>query len=45
VLLEDEGAHLGSMGMKRDMARQRDDIGRRRGSTREGKGMRRHQLG
>jgi hypothetical protein len=38
-------ARLGSMGRKRDTARQRGDIGRRRGGTGEGKGKRQHQLG
>jgi hypothetical protein len=37
--------HLTSMEMKRDTARQRDDVDRRRVATREGKGRRRCQLG
>jgi hypothetical protein len=38
-------AHLGSMKKKCDMVRWRDDVGRRRGGTREGKERRRRQLG
>jgi hypothetical protein len=38
-------AHLGSMGRKRDMMRQCDDVGRRRGRSEEGKGRRRRHLG
>jgi hypothetical protein len=39
-------AHLvGSMRMKCDTARQRDNVSRRRGGTGEGKGRRRRQLG
>jgi hypothetical protein len=38
-------ARLGSIERKRDTARQRGNVDRRRGSIREGKGKRRHQLG
>jgi hypothetical protein len=37
-------ACLDSMGRKRDMARCRDDVNRRRGGTEKGKERRRHQL-
>jgi hypothetical protein len=37
-------ARLSSMRRNCDMARQRGDIGRRRGGTEDGKGMRRHEL-
>jgi hypothetical protein len=40
-----QGACLGSMGRKRDPARHRDDVDRRRGGTGEGKGRRRRQSG
>jgi hypothetical protein len=36
---------LDSMGRKRDTLWRRDNVGRRRGSTKEGKGRRRCQLG
>jgi hypothetical protein len=38
-------ARLGSMGRKRDTVQRNDDVGRMRGTTGEGKGRRRHQLG
>jgi hypothetical protein len=38
-------ARLGFIGRKHDMTRWRDDVGRRRGDTREGKGRRKYQLG
>jgi hypothetical protein len=37
-------ARLSSMERKRDTARWRGDVSRRRGGTREAKGRRRHQL-
>jgi hypothetical protein len=37
--------HLGSKESKHDTARWRDDVGRRRGDTGEGKGRRRRYLG
>jgi hypothetical protein len=37
--------HLGSMGRKCDMVQRCDDVSRRRGSTEEGKGRKRYQLG
>jgi hypothetical protein len=36
---------LDSMVRKRDTVQRRDDVGRRRGGTGEGKGRRRRQLG
>jgi hypothetical protein len=38
-------ARLESMGSKRDTTRRHGDVDPRRGDTREGKGMRRCQLG
>jgi hypothetical protein len=37
-------ARLDSLGRKRDMVRQRGDVGWRRGDTEERKGIRQHQL-